>query len=344
MKLGSIPQNLREYIGLAFGMVPTPLIDTFVGLLLAKTVMAGTSLGIFDALEQGGLSADDISACCQADPTAIEKLLRALLACGYLRWNKNRYELARVSRRWLLSSARQSLRAAVAHRELDLRVMHFDEYVRHGKIQDFHGGLESRDWRIYHEGQASHASLIIDEVVAGTPLPKNATDLFDLGGGHGLFSLAFCSRHPGLRARVFDLAAPSDVTSWPHWDPHSRVEFQVADIRTAPLPTASTDGVVISNVLHYFDEATNRDLLARAARSLRHRGVVVVVDAVRSLSSARSEQVEALLDLYFGAASGAGLWTIEQIRSWMQDAGLELAPSIAMRLLPCCKMQVGKAV
>jgi SAM-dependent methyltransferase len=121
-----------------------------------------------------------------------------------------------------------------------------------------------------------------------------------------------------------------------------RVEFRVADIRTAQLPTLSFDAVLIANVLHHFDEGTNRGLLQRAAHSLRPGGVVIVLDAVRPIIASQSNQVEALLDLYFGAASGAGLWTLDQVRSWVKDAGLQLMPPITMRLLPCCKMQMGR--
>jgi SAM-dependent methyltransferase len=319
-------------------------VDTLVGLLLAKTVMAGTSLGVFDVLQEGALTVGEISTRCESDTPAMERLLRALLACGYLKSNKDRYELSAVSRRWLLSDARCSLRPAIIHRGLDLRVMRFEEYVREGTIQDFHGTLKGEDWKIYHEGQASHASLIADEVVDRARLPRGATDFLDLGGGHGLFSLAFCRRYPRLRARVLDLETTtgSSPSSWMQGAACDRVEFRVADIRTAQLPALSFDAVLIANVLHHFDERTNRDLLQRAAHSLRPGGVVIVLDAVRPIIASKSNQVEALLDLYFGAASGAGLWTLEQVRSWVQDAGLQLMLPITMRLLPCCKMQVGR--
>jgi hypothetical protein len=102
--------------------------------------------------------------------------------------------------------------------------------------------------------------------------------------------------------------------------------------------------MLIANVLRHFDEETNRGLLQRAAHSLRPGGVLIVLDVVRPIIASQSNQVEALLDFYFGAASGAGLWTLEQVRSWVADAGLQLMPPITMRLLPCCKMQMGRKV
>jgi SAM-dependent methyltransferase len=221
--------------------------------------------------------------------------------------------------------------------------MTFETYLRAGRGVGFHENLEPEDWRLYQQGQASHAALILDEVIARAPMPKGATELLDLGGAHGLYSFGFCNRYPQLRARVVDLAAASGAldSPWIAQIPLDRVEFQQADILAVDFPERAFDAVLIANVFHHFDEATNRDLIRRAAKALRPGGIVIAVDAVRPAAVERSEQIESLLDLYFGAASGAGLWTVEQLQSWQKSAGLELLSPVTMRLVPCCKMQVG---
>src|ERR1700730_5795258 len=207
MRLAARPQNIKESIALAAGLVPTPLMDTLVALLLAKTVIAATAVGIFDALETEPLTAAEIAARCGSDRKATEKLVRALFACKYLRHRENRFSLAPVSRRWLSRKAFRSLHSGILHCSLDLRFMNFEEYVRYGKSQEFHAALSPEEWRIYHQGQADHAAQIIDEVIERIPLPRHAVDLLDLGGGHGLYSIAFCRRYRHLHARVLDLAA-----------------------------------------------------------------------------------------------------------------------------------------
>jgi SAM-dependent methyltransferase len=97
--------------------------------------------------------------------------------------------------------------------------------------------------------------------------------------------------------------------------------------------------VLLANVIHHFDESANRRLFHRVADTLRPGGIFVVLDLMRASSVEESSQIEALMDLYFGAASGAQLWTAMEIQSWHQEAGLEpLSPS-ALRLLPDCKIQ-----
>lgn len=346
MRLAAKPENLKESVALAAGLVPTPLIDTFVALLLAKTVIAATAVGIFDALETAPLTAAEIAKRCESDPKATEQLLRALFACKYLKLRGNRFVPARASRRWLSRTASCSLHSAVLHRGLDLRFMNFEEYVKSGKSLKFHAALSPEDWGIYHEGQAGHAAQVLGEVIGGIPLPPHAKDLLDLGGGHGLYSFAFCRRYPSLQARVLDLdttvgrreakSMPSEVSG--------RVQFEVADIRTVPLPPNSCDVILLANVVHHLDDATNRELMRRSAVALRPGGIAIVIDAVRPLSLQETGQLEGLLDLYFGAASGVGLRPIEDIREWMLQAALTLCPPKTLRRMPICKMQVARKV
>jgi SAM-dependent methyltransferase len=342
MRLASLPESLTESIALLAGIVPTPLMDTLVALLLAKTVIAATAVGVFDALELCPLAATEVAQRCACEPVAIEKLLRALYACRYLTYEGNRFALAPMSRRWISRKRPDSLHAAILHRRLDLRFMDFEEYVRRGKTQDFHGDLSPEDWRIYHQGQASHAAQIVDEVVERVALPHLAEDLLDLGGAHGMYSVGFCRRYRNLRARVIDLAITlgDPEAKWASDVSRDRVEFQVGDIRTVQLPSNSFDVVLLANLVHHFDESTNGNLIQRVAKALRSNGVAIVIDAVRPRSLQQTGQLAGLLNLYFGATSGVGLWTIEDIRDWSRNAGLVLSPPKTMRRMPWYKIQV----
>jgi hypothetical protein len=201
MRLGAIPQNFKESIALAAGLVPTPLMDTLVALLLAKTVITATALGIFDVLEGEPLTAADIAERCESDPKATEKLVRALFACKYLKYRENRFTLARVSRRWLSRKASSSLHSAILHRTLDLRFMKNTSGTE--SLKTFTRLCVRRSGESTTRGQANHAAQMTDEVIERIPLPPHAADLLDLGGGHGLYAISFCRRYRSLPALVF---------------------------------------------------------------------------------------------------------------------------------------------
>jgi hypothetical protein len=50
IKIGAIPETLFERLALAFGLVPTPFIDTFHAVIVARAIMVATKLDVFDAL------------------------------------------------------------------------------------------------------------------------------------------------------------------------------------------------------------------------------------------------------------------------------------------------------
>ena len=334
-----IPENLRDALGLALGMFPRPLGDVFLGPLLAMTVLAASSLGIFDLLADGPKTSEQIAGECGNHVIAISKLLRALYASGYLKWSDGRYGLTRMSERWLLSRSAKSIHFAVLHRAIDFRFMDFERYVRTGEARKFHQELNDEDWIQYHRGQASQAKLILQEVVSRIPVPKGASKMLDLGGGHGLYSLSLCERYPNLHSRVLDLAIPLQDESAMAHSAGSRVRFQKADILIEPLEAESADLILLANVTHHFDASTNRQLFRRAADALRPGGFLVVLDLMRGDSVTESQQIEALMDLYFGAASGAQLWTPTEIQTWQHEAGLQPRSPVALHLLPDCRIQ-----
>ena len=60
MKQGAIPENPLEAVALAAGLVPTPLLDTIISLLLARTVLVANRLGVFAALADGPQTAAEV--------------------------------------------------------------------------------------------------------------------------------------------------------------------------------------------------------------------------------------------------------------------------------------------
>ena len=339
MKITTVPENLFERIGLTLGLIPRPLGDVFLGPLLANTILAASSLGVFDILARGPSTVEEVAARCGNQIAATSKLLRALYASGYLRWRNGRYGLTRMAKRWLPSRSPDSVHSAILHRAIDFRFMNFEQYVRTGQSRDFHRELDEQEWVRYHRGQASQARLILQEVVQRIPA-SGASKMLDLGGGHGLYSLALCERYPELHSTVLDLVTPVlQETPTANSDPSARVRFQKADILTAPIDAQSIDLVLLANVIHHFDESTNRLLFGRLAGALRPGGVLVVLDVMRAPSVSESNQIEALMDLYFGAASGGQLWTATEIQTWQEEAGLRSLSPVRLRLLPDCQIQ-----
>ena len=90
----------------------------------------------------------------------------------------------------------------------------------------------------------------------------------------------------------------------------------------------------IAQLVHHFDDATNRALVRRVARALRPGGYLVILEAMRHQTPGEGGQGAGLLDLYFAFTSRAGTWSLDELASWQHDAGMVPQPPIRFRKLP----------
>src|SRR5712692_7057396 len=102
MRLGMVPENLMERLALSLGLVPPGIVETWVGIMLAWTVMAATKVNVFEALAAGPLTAAEVAQLCGTHPGATEKLLNALVGVRCLYVRGERYVLRRSLRAWIL--------------------------------------------------------------------------------------------------------------------------------------------------------------------------------------------------------------------------------------------------
>jgi 2-polyprenyl-3-methyl-5-hydroxy-6-metoxy-1,4-benzoquinol methylase len=335
MKLGAIPENPLDLAALATGLAPTPILDTIVALLLARSVMVGVRLGVFEALAAGTCDAAEVARRCGTHPGATERLLDALAGARYLRRAKAGYALAPVARRWLLKGSAHSLYDAILLQFVDARFIEQTEhFVRSGEAVQLHEALTPEEWDLYQRGMRSGANIAAVELARRLPVPRGARDLLDIGGGHGHYSVALCRRHPNLHAVVLDLpeavvaAAPLLVREE---GIGGRVTHRAGDARDVDLGEGAFDVVLICNLIHHFDAATNRDLVVRGARALRPGGVLAIADLIRPDRPGANGQIDGLVDLYFAVTSAAGSYTFGEVTAWQAQAGLR--PRRPIRLL-----------
>lgn len=337
MKLKATGENLLERIVLSLGLAPVTLVDTHMAFLRARAIMVATKLGLFDALSGGALSAVDIAARCATAPAATAKLLNALVGAGYLTSDGSTYALAAVARKWVTSDSPTSIRDKVLFEFVEWQfIERIEDYVRTGHPLDMHLSGMDGHWDLYQRAMRTLAGLTAPELVSRLRLPAGATTLLDIGGSHGFTSVALCRKHQALRATILDLPSAID-----HAAPilakegmGDQVVHRVGNALSDDLGRDAWDVVHAAQVVHHFDETTNRALVRRIAEAMRPGGLLAIVELIRPASPYEGGQMGALLDLYFALTSQSGTWSIEEIAGWQRDAGLTTKPPIRLRTAP----------
>ena len=72
MRLGVIAETIIERLVLKSNTAPEPLIETQIAFSMARSIMVGVKLGLFEAAADGARSAADIAKACGTSPGATE--------------------------------------------------------------------------------------------------------------------------------------------------------------------------------------------------------------------------------------------------------------------------------
>jgi hypothetical protein len=155
--------------------------------------------------------------------------------------------------------------------------------------------------------------------------------LLDVGGGTGIYSIAWLLRHPDLHAIVWDrpevLKVAREMAE--EYSVADRLECRPGDMFRDLVPTGA-DAILLSNILHDWDAAECRALVGRCAQALPIGGRLLIHDVF--LDDALDGPLPvalysaALFQMTEGRAYSAG-----EYRTWLHEAGcvpLEVVPTL----------------
>jgi SAM-dependent methyltransferase len=174
-------------------------------------------------------------------------------------------------------------------------------------------------------GRAKNVAPVLAERIAferGT--------LLDVGGGTGIYSIACLRHHPALRAIVFDrpevlkvaaeFAATYGVTG--------RLELHPGDMFADPLPVADT--ILLSNILHDWDQPECRQLIRRCADALPAGGRLLIHDVFLNDNHDGPLPVALYSASLFSLTEGRA-YSAREYREWLVAADLtpgEVVPTL----------------
>jgi SAM-dependent methyltransferase len=253
-----------------------------------------------------------------------------------------RYTLAPVAQKWLLKSSPQSLYDYMQFNFLNWSWdERFEDFIRTGKPTQIHQELSNDEWQVYQKAMRSLAGFSALEVARRIPVPRGARHMLDIGGSHGYYSVMLCRLHSGLRSVVLDLpeAVLHAAKLLAQEGMGERIVHRAGNALTDELGDEKYDLIFIGNLLHHFDEHSNRDLVKRSARALRPGGYLVIEEFHRYQSPKEVGELGALSNLYFAATSEAGTWSTREIAAWQREAGLVPRKSIGLFTAPGTKLQ-----
>jgi len=326
MRYGALPSNLLESLAFAAGKVPEPAIDALISLMKTRSIMAGVKLGVFEAFAEGARLPAEVAAERQLDPEACELLLRALVFCGYLEQQGDRFALSRLGRESMLPGSPHDFRGYLLWNYEQWKfVQHLGDLVRHGRALDFHHTMEDPEaWANYERAMSEFAREDAPRVAREVPLRHGARKVLDLAGGHGAFGAALCRRRPGMRSVVLDLPAAleSGRALARELGIDDVVEHRAGNILEEDFEPAQ-DVVLLSQILHHFKPEQIRLILRKAWQALESEGTIVIWEIEAPDTKKQKANLGDGAALYFRLTSNARAYHSKDYAAWLVEADFE---------------------
>jgi SAM-dependent methyltransferase len=149
------------------------------------------------------------------------------------------------------------------------------------------------------------------------------TAVLDVAGGSGIYACALTTIHPHLRATVYE-RPPVDAIARRCIERRGcseRVSVQAGDIFEGELP-AGFDVILLSNVLHDWDDRVAAAILSKAARALSPGGLLLVHDAFLDADKRGPLPVAQYSALLMHSTEGR-CFSVSEIRMWLERNNLE---------------------
>ena len=147
--------------------------------------------------------------------------------------------------------------------------------------------------------------------------------MLDLGGGSGVYSIAFAKAAVDLHAEIVDMPEVVPIAKQHIADAglSDRITVRAGDMLVAELPPQSYDFVLLSSICHMFSPEENRALLARAHAALASKGRIAIADFIvdPEKASPRSAALFALNMLV--ATRGGASYSEPDYDEWLDAAG-----------------------
>ena len=314
--------------------------DLTYGLWESQTLAAAESLDLFTALSaRGGATADELCADLGIERRPADILLTACTALGLLHRDGERYLNALPAERHLVRGSGQFLGDYVRmlHDFAYPGWMRITDAVRHNRpvrtIAEPGKGIFDAGNRplLFWDGLYG-LSAVTGAALARAVSLARCSRLLDVGGGSGASAIELCRANPDLSATVFDLPHVCQAAGRRIADAGlaGRVGVCPGDFFAQPDLPGGHDAVLLSMILHDWDEPTCRELLAKCLRALDPGGMLIVSELL--VADDRSGPRDAaLMSMNMLVGTTGRNYTGGEYLSWLADAGFADAKVVPFR-------------
>lgn len=311
--------------------------------LQSKAVFAAVEIGLFDALEKGGHTIEELAAELGIERRPTRALLLALHGLQLVSRDGLRYQNSAETSRFLVTGKPEYMGGFAKHQD-----SHFGHFTKLTEAIRENTSLTKRVLKEGYSNQGAAAGegragtdrliqamrvssrLQADLLAARIPL-SGVGRLLDLGCGSGDYSVAIARKYPDTRIIAMDYPAVCELAgrNIAQAGVGDVVEVRPNDILRDPWPDC--DAILLSHVLDGYGSQQAAKLIEKIYHSLSTGGKLLVHGHMPSLATGVFPYLFGLILL--GNTAEGEVRDVEDIVGWVHDAGFRDVQTCTVSLL-----------
>ena len=292
---------------------------------------AATSNKVFDALQSGPKTVEQVAKTTGASERGLRILMNALVGLELLKKDRQqRYSLAPESAAFLVSDKPGTLAGFFGMNRIRLMQnwMKLDEIVRTGRptmaVNQETEGTEFFTQLVENIMPMSYASA--QTLGDHLKLSKAKSDVcvLDLASGSGVWGIALAQKSPRVRVTAADWAGmiPTTKRITQKFGVGDRFKFVEGDLLEADFGSGY-DIATLGHILHSEGEERSRQLLKKTFRALKSGGTIVIAEWL--VNDERTGPPPALMfavNMLVNTEKG-DTFSFNEIKSWLEESGFK---------------------
>lgn len=256
------------------------------GAVRSRTLAFCLRLGLFDVLDASPKRPEELAAELGLAPRVYPTLLSFLAAQGLVRkLDDGRFANTEAASAFLVrSSPRYVGGRALLFDGFYEAIGHLHEALATGRPwtargqHDMFASFSEEDQRWFAEGMLANAIHGGEALLRVVDL-SSVRHLVDVGGGPGGYAIAIARAYPEIRVTIFDLPGVEPIAreNVRRAGLEGRVAFVAGSFFDDPLPSGG-DAILLSSVLHDWEDEDCARILQRCFQALEPGGLVIVTE------------------------------------------------------------------
>jgi hypothetical protein len=292
--------------------------------------------GVFDQLDAGPKTVDEVAAATGASPRGLRAIMNALVGIELLGKDANeRYTLAPDAAAFLVSTKPAFLGGFIRHTSTQLvpKWLHLSDIVHSGKSNSgvdmeeagtkfFLEFVEDLFPLSYPVTQALATELRLDGATA-------PVKVLDIAAGSGVWGIGLAQRSKQVQVTALDWSGVLEVTRKmaARFGVADRFTFVAGDLRATDFGSGY-QVATLGHILHTEGEQRGRELVKKTFDALAPGGTIAIQEFL--VNDTRTGPPNGLIfavNMLIATDTG-DTWSFNEIATWLRDAGFENARTI----------------